>query len=122
MRIRETLMSEISERYSVVEQPGKNTLRIRTALTDASPAYIHVPRQNVAVLRWSNSYPGGASFESEGVDSVTGERVVAVILKATGRSFDTMSENLDIWFHARQATASLATFYRIRMDEARTAK
>jgi len=33
-----------------------------------------------------------------------------------------MSEDLDIWFHARQATATLATFYRMRLDEAHAAK
>lgn len=121
-RIRDTLVSEISERYAVVEQPGENTLRIRTALTDVRPAYIHVPSQDVALLRWSNSYPGGASFESEAVDSVSGKRVVAVIVVADGKSFDTLAEDLDIWFHARQAASSLAMFYRARLDEAHAAK
>jgi hypothetical protein len=86
--------------YQVVGQPGPDVLRVRVALTDV-----------VAAKKAMNIHPltkitgigtGGAAMEAEAVDSVTGERIIAVVDAKSGDRMS-MVEGLDTYGHAKQA-------------------
>jgi hypothetical protein len=64
------LNATIDPYYDVVTQPGPHTLRIRLALSDVMPDTTS-PSGGVDI--------GGAAGEGEMLDSVTGERLVAVM-------------------------------------------
>lgn len=84
--IKNGLTKALSEQYEIVEEPSAETAIIRIALTDVVP--------NIAALNlhWSTKAAGmgigGASLEAEFVDSVSGERILAVIDTRKGPRFD----------------------------------
>lgn len=86
--------------YQVVDYSGPGVLRIRAAITDV-----------VAAKKIMNIHPltkitgvgtGGAAMEAEAVDSLTGERIVAVVDAKSGDRMS-MTEGLDTYGHAKQA-------------------
>ena len=75
----EELTKTLSEsgRYMVVKAPGTGVLRIRVAITDikkTKTGWNILPQTKLIGLGL-----GGASFEAEAVDSMSGERVAAVV-------------------------------------------
>ncbi len=71
------LWQALSIRYQVVDTPGPGVLRLRAAITDTKTT---VPIMNIHPgTKLLGLGLGGASMEGEGVDSQTGERVLAVV-------------------------------------------
>jgi len=98
---REKLISELKVGgYIVIDKPGSNTLTVRMAITDLKKTNkllnIHPG------MKLSGKGLGGASFEGEGVDSVTGERIFAVSHSKKG-SRKSMKAGLSEWGHAQQS-------------------
>jgi hypothetical protein len=80
---REAVVSELKDSYPVTTTPGPQVLRIRTAISDvvaANPA-VNVVTTAVAFLPLDM---GGAAIEAEFLDSVTGERLAAMIERKQG--------------------------------------
>jgi hypothetical protein len=116
--VRDALIEAMEDRYPVVDEPGAGVLRFRGAITDAYPAYKYATpdRDKHPVKSYLNSSPGGGSFEGEAVDSVTGERIVAVIGRVQGTTYDTLRDE-DTWEQAKRGIAGLTRFIRMRMDQ-----
>lgn len=98
---RNQLISELKAGgYMVMDKPGANTLTVRMAITDLKKTNkllnIH------PAMKLSGKGLGGASFEGEGVDSVTGERIFAVAHSKKG-SRKSMKAGLGDWGHAQQS-------------------
>ena len=98
---RKQLISELkSGGYIVMDKPGRNTLTVRMAITDLKKTNkllnVH------PAMKMSGAGLGGASFEGEGVDSETGDRVFAVTHSKKG-SRKSMKAGLGDWAHAEQA-------------------
>jgi hypothetical protein len=86
--------------YQVVDHSGPGVLRIRAAITDievAKKAFNVHPLTKLAGIG-----TGGAAMEAEAVDSMTGERIIAVVDARQGDRMS-MTEGLDTYGHARQA-------------------
>jgi len=108
--------------YSVVEEPGEGVLRIRSAITDVDPAG---PAANVATKAGGVALGipllpsidiGSASIEAEMTDSVSGERLVAVVDKKKGRRFLAFKRSVSKWGDAEAAFRSWAKELRETLD------
>ena len=84
---REKLTDAFSKRYQLTDRPGPGVLRVRAAITNVGRS---IPLLNILIMA-AVVVPvtsGGASTEAEVVDSVTGERLVALLASNNGgRSF-----------------------------------
>lgn len=122
--IRDALVSALEDRYPIVDEQGEGVLRVRLAVTDLRPAqtFKTPDADQHAVKAWANSRPGSATIEGEAIDSVTGERVVALITSARGSQYDVMDEQQDRWRHAKRSVTGSAAFLRKLMDEAHEEK
>ncbi len=102
--------------YYIVDQPAKGVMRIRAALTDI------VPSKPYLNLHWatklSKAGVGGASVEAEFVDSVTEERIVAVIYARQGRGI-MIFEGLNKWGYTKDSLQKWALMLRKRLTELR---
>ena len=109
----------MTDRYPLADGPGEGVLRFRGALTDVYPkrAYRVADPDNHPVKSWMDSKPGGAVFEAEAVDSVTGERVFAVVAAVRSSYYDTTPDD-DLWKYPKRSFTGLARFIRKFMDDA----
>lgn len=109
----------LEDRYAIVDEAGEGVLRIRLAITDIFPRrpYDTPTARARPSLGWMNATPGGGVFESEMVDSVTGERYVASVLKVRGSYWDAAHAG-ELWEDAREAMRRVARYVRTRIDEA----
>ncbi len=95
----EQLRESLSKRYKVVSAPGPGVLRLRVALTDIKKT---IPAMNILPqTKLSGVGVGGASMEAEGIDSQSGERVLAVVDSGKG-SFMAIKAGLDPLGHAKE--------------------
>lgn len=80
---RNTVIEELQPAIPVVDTPGPDVLRMRAAVTDVIPA---CPLINIVAIAaiFIPIDMGGAAIEAEFLDSVTGERVAAVVDKKLG--------------------------------------
>lgn len=110
---RESLVKVLGETgYKVTSTPGVGTARIRVALTNVQDSKWWMKVHPVGNLAGGGR--GGASMESEIIDSVTGEQLAAVVQAGTGSQFtafnySTVSDiksTIDEW--ARNAGQRLA--------------
>ncbi len=88
MRYFEQVLKETLEKHGheVVTTPGRNTIRIRTAITD-----IKLTKGEWNILPQTKLLGiglGGASMEAEAVDTQTGRRVLAIVVTSTGGGLD----------------------------------
>ena len=105
----------LSERYSVVDAPGPGVLRIRAALTDIKKTK---PAMNIhPATKLSGIGLGGASMEAEGLDSQTGERVLAVVDTRAGNRLS-IGAGLDPLGHAKQVIRHWVERFVTRVDKA----
>ncbi|MHC4286713.1 MAG: DUF3313 domain-containing protein [Planctomycetota bacterium] len=75
----------IEAKDKVVHEPGSDVMRLRLALTN-------LKKSNVALnvlpqTKLTGMGLGAASLEAEGVDSITGEQVMAVVKSQSGNQF-----------------------------------
>jgi hypothetical protein len=122
--IRDTLVSALEDRYPIVDEPGEGVLRVRLAVTDLRPAqkYRTPDADQHAVKAWANSRPGGATTEGEAIDSVSGERVAALISVSRGSQYDAMAKDQDRWENTKRSLTGMAKCFRELMDEAHEEK
>ena len=88
---REQLTQMLGDRHVVVDQPGEGVVRIRRAVTKLRPqrAYDPPDRDKLPQKAFMNSRPGVVTTELEMVDSLTGERIAAAVIRARGNYRDT---------------------------------
>jgi len=107
------LVKGLLKNYQVVGEPGPKVLRIRAAITDVrktSPVNM-LPQAKLLGLGL-----GGASMEAELIDSVTGERVEAVVDSRTGKRISLAG--LGEFDHAHQVMTFWVERFIKRLDEA----
>lgn len=145
---RETLTKTLGNDYPIVSKPGKDTLRIRSAITNLTPSkpelnfiLLVVPYASVVDIASremaSNSAPihiGETSIEVEFLDSTTNEQLGAYIERKIGKKYDiALQEGLSKaiekgydsyfrsfskWGYAKQAFDYWAMKLRNKLDEA----
>ena len=110
----EQLVTALSERYQVVSSPGADTLRLRCALTDIKKG--NTVLNIIPTTKLTGAGLGGASMEAEALDSVTGERILAVVDKRRGDQFSL--EGAGELDNARQVIRHWAERFVDRVDAA----
>lgn len=105
--------------YPVVYQPGVGVLRIRAAITDIIPAN---PLLNI-VTTAAVFIPldmGGAAMEAEFLDSVSNERLAAIVDRKQGSPLSPLDiiGGFTKWGHAKGAFDKWAKELREALDEA----
>lgn len=113
---RRQLIDVLKDGYSVVDQPGPGVLRIRTAIQDIQPAHIQTDEDRFLVLRL-DTVLARVAMELEGVDSDSGEPVVALIHRLNDRRYyekETASRLLNV----RDAFSIWTRSLRQRFDAA----
>lgn len=111
-------VAAVRDAYPIVNQPGPDVLRIRAAITDANPSDALMNVVSAAAIFMPIDM-GGASMETEFMDSMTGERLAAVVDKKTG----SMGNPVDMgayskWGHAKKAFEQWAKELRDNLDDA----
>ncbi|MDD5677948.1 MAG: DUF3313 domain-containing protein [Kiritimatiellae bacterium] len=136
--------------YPVVTEPGPGVLRIRVAITEMVPTkpsmsvvVLVLPYATIADLAasmttqggfGSSPYVGDAAIESEFLDSVTSERVVAYVDRRIGKKYDydfhrgpvkfvsqaavSYVEAYTFWSYTKEAFDYWARELRTRLDKA----
>ena len=111
------LVIALSKRYQVVSTPGPGVLRIRVAITSiktTKPLFNIHPGMKVIGFGL-----GGASMEAEGVDSQTGERIIAVVDSRKGAHSPIPSvEALEKLGHVKEVIRYWVKRFRKRLDKA----
>ena len=110
----EKAVEVLSDHYEVVEEPGEGVLLCRIAVTD-------VVSNKVALnLHWSTTATGvgigGAALEADFVDSVTNERILAVIDSRKGKRYKD-KKGLTKWGHTKGVFKEWAEMFVERLDE-----
>ena len=112
---RNQLVKGLSKRYRVVRSSGPGVLRIRIAITDikktTAVANIH------PAMKMSGIGLGGASMEAEVVDSVSGERVGAIVDSQSGGRLG-ITAGLKKYGHAQQVMDGWVERFVKRLDKA----
>lgn len=123
------LNDQLSQKYTVVTEPGPGTMRLKVALTDVEGSNVVVDTMSSIVpigmalnvikkvATGKNMGVGSATGEMEMLDSVTGKRLIAAVdgrsgTKYTGR-FDKFSE----WKDVKDACDYWAERIATRLDE-----
>ena len=87
---RDVVVAELGNSFPVVNAPGRDVLRVRAAITEIIPAS---PALNVVttLVVFVPLDMGGAAIEAEFIDSMTNERVAAMVERKLGTPFDLKS-------------------------------
>ena len=115
---RNTVIEEVQDAYPVVDKPGPDVLRIRTAITDLIPANPLINTTMVLAVGLPVDM-GGAAMEAEFLDSVTLKPLGAVVDKKMGIPLNPEDYMLGFtqWGHAKTACDSWAELLRESLDE-----
>lgn len=113
---RDEAVKALSKKYQVVNSAGPGVLRIRAAITD-------IKKTNVAFnieprLKALGLGLGGASMEAEALDSVSGERIIAVVDSQSGGRFMGYTAGLTKFGHAKQVMKGWIKRFIKTLDEA----
>jgi hypothetical protein len=104
---RNVVIAELGDSFPVVNTPGQDVLRVRAAITEIIPAS---PALNAVttVLAFVPLDMGGAAIEAEFIDSMTNDRVAAMVELKLGTPTDLKSGFTSLG-HARAAFKSWAS-------------
>jgi hypothetical protein len=83
---RQELVTALKDGYTVVESSGPGVLRIRAAILDIQPAHIETDEDKFLILRLDTML-SRVSMELECVDTMSGEKVAALIHSLNGKRY-----------------------------------
>ncbi|MBI4357496.1 MAG: DUF3313 domain-containing protein [Gammaproteobacteria bacterium] len=110
----EQVVQALGGDYPIVKEPGKDVLRVRLAITDAVPVSPALNILTVSTLLMPLDI-GGASIEAEFLDSLTGERLYAIIQRKEGSAIH-ITEGYSRWSHVKSAMQAWAKELRMAFD------
>ncbi len=126
-----SLRGQLTNDYSLVTTPGPSVMRLRVAITEAKSSPVmrdllsSVVPFSVAlstlkrVTIGSHLAVGSAGIESEAFDSVTGERLFAVVDVQIGRKVTGKVDKFEAWHAVQDACDYWALRFRDGLSEAR---
>lgn len=102
------------DRFTVVDKPGLDTLRIRAAITEVGEAnpWVNIP---AAIIAYPIDY-GGVTVEMEIVDATTGRRLCALMASRTGHPLQ-LAEHFNWLGHARRGVDRCVDRLRTTIQE-----
>jgi hypothetical protein len=96
---RRAFSDALGDAYPLVDIPNQNAMRLRFLITGVSPS---IPQSSKNNTQWKYLSLGGASMKAELLDSLTYERVAAVIDRKTGDQLPAV-QSRDEWVHTKEA-------------------
>lgn len=123
------LNKELGKDYQMVSQPGPDTMRIRTALTDATGSRVALDTVSTvlpiglaisglkSVATGTGTGVGTASGEIEILDSATGKRLAAAVDSRAGSKITGRFDKFDSWKDAQDACDYWAERLKTRLAE-----
>tara|TARA_B100000745_G_C20107827_1_gene379129 strand:+ start:257 stop:895 length:639 start_codon:yes stop_codon:yes gene_type:complete len=119
-KLHDKVVAALEENYEVVDEPGPGVLRIEAALSDlvANKVYLN--------LHWSTTLSkqgiGGAAIEADFTDSLTNERVMAIVdsrqSKLTGGNpVKSYTRGLSKWGHTENVFDEWVKLFIAKLDE-----
>jgi hypothetical protein len=125
----DAMKTDLEKNWSLVEEPGPGTLRVRVALCEASKATApgdiattYIPPARVLgeiqqLATGTHLFVGKAVIEMEIVDPATGERLIAIVDHRKGGK--TYKGSLDKWIDVKNACDLWAEAIAARLEELR---
>ena len=112
--LRSAIVKAISGRYSVVNQPGSGTARVRIAITDVKKSTWWMNISPASKLAGSGT--GEAAMEGELLDSLNGDQIAALVESQRGNQFEL--DNFSEYDDVKDVMDDWAQRFRMRLDEA----
>ena len=118
--------------YPIVEEPGDDVIRVRAAITDVIPTKpvgntvgtLFLPARAISatkrVITGTDLFVGEVAIEAEVLDSLTNERLMALVDRKAGNKF-TLKDGTTSWGHVTKAFRQWAVRFRMTLDEAHAA-
>ena len=102
------------DRFTLVSKPGRETVRIRAAITEVGQAnpWVNIP---AAIIAYPIDY-GGVTVEMEIVDATTGRRLCALMASRTGNPLQ-LAEHFNWLGHARRGVDRCVDRLRTTIQE-----
>lgn len=99
---REAAIESVEEYYSVVDNPGPDTMKVRCAITDLKPVdgFTNLI-SNIAIK--VNLDIGSATIEAKFLDSQTDKPFLEMVECKKGQQFLSFFEGIDKWGHTKAA-------------------
>ncbi len=114
---RKEIIDAIQGGYPIVEKSGPGVLRVRAAILDIQPASVQLDEEKFVVLRL-DTILAHVSMQLECVDSVSGERVAALMHRLGDEKY--LHKNPQARFlNVREAFGEWARSLRARLDRAK---
>ena len=110
---RAQIVEKLQPSYKVVTEPGQGVARVRVAITDIDET---TPVLNIhPAMKLSGVGLGGASMEAEAIDSLTNQRIAAVVDSQKGNRLS-IAEGLSTYGHAKQVMETWAERFVANLD------
>jgi len=126
------LVENLSKRYTVVSEPGPDTMRLRVALTDVTGSKVVLDTLSSIipigmavnaiekVATGNNTAVGSATGELELLDSVSGQRLAAAVDGRSGTKYTGRFDKFKKWTDAKDACDYWAKRLAKRLEELST--
>ncbi len=114
---KKALTDIVGKRYTVVDKPGPDVLRVRTAVTNVKPVDGMTNLISNAAIKM-NIDLGKASMEAEFLDSRSNKTVMMWVDTRQGAKFFNAFEGIDKWGHVKAAFRHWAKLMRVHLDNA----
>lgn len=123
------LNQNLSEKHTIVKEPGPGTMRLRVALTDVTGSVVvrdilssYVPvciAVNVIsnVATGNNTAVGSATAEMELLDAVSGKRLAASVDSRSGIKYTGKLDKFNKWQDAKDACDYWAEHFATHLDK-----
>lgn len=125
--LHDALVVAVRDAYPLVDDPAPDVLRLRVLITDVVPTkpVLNTAGNVLLPLRAASAakrgvtgtdlFVGQVAIEAELLDSVSGERLIAIVDRKVGTKFQ-LSEGTTTWGHVAKAFREWAVQFRLRMD------
>lgn len=110
----DALTDAVKDTYPVVVRPGPRTLRLRSAITNLKASRPLSGITSTSLMKFS-LFVGEAQIEAEFLDSVTNQRLVAIVDAQKGDRL-VNHKNFMHWSQVRAAFNEWARHFRARLD------
>lgn len=123
----DALKIAVRNAYPIAEEPGEDVLRLRAALVDVIPTRpalntvgtlalpVRAASAAKRAITGTDLFVGQVALEAELLDSLTNERLLAIVDRKAGTNFQ-LKKGTTTWGHVAQALREWAVQFRTRMD------
>ena len=125
--LHDALVIAVRDAYPLADEPADDVLRLRVVITDVIPTRpalntagnLLIPVRAVSATKravtGTDLFVGQVAIEAEVLDSISNERLIAVVDRKVGTKFQ-LREGTTTWGHVAKAFRQWAVQFRVRLD------